>query len=240
MGGFVSHYLLEKSRICRQSPEERNYHIFYRLCAGAPEEIRTRFHLSSPDTFRVGTGFRTVLLWVLPDGRILGPGSRVQGVLPVRRTTSSLFLNVFIKCSRCFLFTSRCLCFSSSVPEQRMHSVLCLQRHGQTDPAEPQESRGTVPTRGNVLGGTVAGGVSHASLLPVSSAPEGGASEGPPAGRPGRLQQDERGHEEDRSGRQREAGPVQGGGRSPPPGERRLRGGRKHVRWEDERSKLCP
>ncbi|XP_059211845.1 myosin VIa [Centropristis striata] len=52
VGGFVSHYLLEKSRICRQSPEERNYHIFYRLCAGATEEIRQKFHLSSPDTFR--------------------------------------------------------------------------------------------------------------------------------------------------------------------------------------------
>uniref|UniRef100_A0A8D3A8J7 Unconventional myosin-VI n=1 Tax=Scophthalmus maximus TaxID=52904 RepID=A0A8D3A8J7_SCOMX len=52
VGGFVSHYLLEKSRICRQSPEERNYHIFYRLCAGASEDIREKFHLSSPDTFR--------------------------------------------------------------------------------------------------------------------------------------------------------------------------------------------
>ncbi|XP_012729793.2 unconventional myosin-VI isoform X3 [Fundulus heteroclitus] len=52
VGGFVSHYLLEKSRICRQSCEERNYHIFYRLCAGAPEDIRQKFHLSSPDTFR--------------------------------------------------------------------------------------------------------------------------------------------------------------------------------------------
>ncbi|XP_077409024.1 unconventional myosin-VI-like isoform X5 [Vanacampus margaritifer] len=52
VGGFVSHYLLEKSRICRQSGEERNYHIFYRLCAGAPEDIRLKFHLSSPDTFR--------------------------------------------------------------------------------------------------------------------------------------------------------------------------------------------
>uniref|UniRef100_A0A7N6B8W9 Unconventional myosin-VI n=1 Tax=Anabas testudineus TaxID=64144 RepID=A0A7N6B8W9_ANATE len=52
VGGFVSHYLLEKSRICRQGPEERNYHIFYRLCAGASEDIRQKFHLSSPDTFR--------------------------------------------------------------------------------------------------------------------------------------------------------------------------------------------
>ncbi|XP_033874099.3 unconventional myosin-VI-like isoform X2 [Acipenser ruthenus] len=52
VGGFVSHYLLEKSRICMQSKEERNYHIFYRLCAGASEDIRQKFHLSSPESFR--------------------------------------------------------------------------------------------------------------------------------------------------------------------------------------------
>ncbi|XP_057593976.1 unconventional myosin-VI isoform X2 [Hippopotamus amphibius kiboko] len=52
VGGFVSHYLLEKSRICVQGKEERNYHIFYRLCAGASEDVRERLHLSSPDNFR--------------------------------------------------------------------------------------------------------------------------------------------------------------------------------------------
>ncbi|XP_055005723.1 unconventional myosin-VI-like [Boleophthalmus pectinirostris] len=52
VGGFVSHYLLEKSRICTQGPEERNYHIFYRLCAGAPEDMREKLHLKAPDTFR--------------------------------------------------------------------------------------------------------------------------------------------------------------------------------------------
>uniref|UniRef100_A0A673KZZ3 Unconventional myosin-VI n=1 Tax=Sinocyclocheilus rhinocerous TaxID=307959 RepID=A0A673KZZ3_9TELE len=52
VGGFVSHYLLEKSRICMQGAEERNYHIFYRLCAGASEDIRNMLHLNSPDNFR--------------------------------------------------------------------------------------------------------------------------------------------------------------------------------------------
>ncbi|XP_063243579.1 myosin heavy chain 95F isoform X2 [Bacillus rossius redtenbacheri] len=51
VGGYISHYLLEKSRICTQSPEERNYHVFYTLCAGAPEQLRQQLHISKPDDF---------------------------------------------------------------------------------------------------------------------------------------------------------------------------------------------
>ncbi|KAM7015591.1 LOW QUALITY PROTEIN: unconventional myosin-IXAa [Tautogolabrus adspersus] len=50
-GAYVEKYLLEKSRLVYQEHNERNYHVFYYLLAGASEEERTAFHLMKPEEY---------------------------------------------------------------------------------------------------------------------------------------------------------------------------------------------
>ncbi|XP_036590056.1 unconventional myosin-IXa [Trichosurus vulpecula] len=50
-GAYVEKYLLEKSRLVYQEHNERNYHVFYYLLAGASEEERAAFHLKQPEEY---------------------------------------------------------------------------------------------------------------------------------------------------------------------------------------------
>jgi myosin-5 len=46
VGANIQHYLLEKVRVVRQTPDERNYHIFYNLFAAGPSDMK-RWRLSA-------------------------------------------------------------------------------------------------------------------------------------------------------------------------------------------------
>ncbi|KAK7926039.1 hypothetical protein WMY93_008349 [Mugilogobius chulae] len=44
-GAKIEQYLLEKSRVCRQAPDERNYHVFYCMLKGMAPEQKTKLGL---------------------------------------------------------------------------------------------------------------------------------------------------------------------------------------------------
>ncbi|XP_026670463.1 unconventional myosin-XV [Ceratina calcarata] len=51
VGGRITQYLLEKSRIVTQASEERNYHVFYELLAGLDQQLRDKYGLLTPDKY---------------------------------------------------------------------------------------------------------------------------------------------------------------------------------------------
>lgn len=47
----MQHYLLEKARIKSQNLGDRNYHIFYSLLAGLPQDLKFKLKLTKPDDY---------------------------------------------------------------------------------------------------------------------------------------------------------------------------------------------
>ena len=59
-GAKVDQYLLEKSRIVHQNPNERNYHVFYCMLSGLSKEHKEKLHLKDASHYKYLTGVNII------------------------------------------------------------------------------------------------------------------------------------------------------------------------------------
>ncbi|XP_011029402.1 PREDICTED: myosin-2-like [Populus euphratica] len=67
-GAKIQTFLLEKSRVVQLANDERSYHIFYQLCAGAPSTLRDRLNLRMASEYKYLNQSECLVLDGVDDG----------------------------------------------------------------------------------------------------------------------------------------------------------------------------
>eukprot|EP01104_Vermistella_antarctica_P018073 TRINITY_DN6583_c0_g1_i1.p1 TRINITY_DN6583_c0_g1~~TRINITY_DN6583_c0_g1_i1.p1 ORF type:complete len:1214 (+),score=376.93 TRINITY_DN6583_c0_g1_i1:263-3904(+) len=83
VGGRVRNYLLEKSRVCYQSPGERNFHVFYQLLAGADQSMRQEWGLGQPPDYTYLEGGGQFTVDGMDDAKELADMRNAMGVIGI-------------------------------------------------------------------------------------------------------------------------------------------------------------
>uniref|UniRef100_A0A3Q2TMD6 Unconventional myosin-VIIa-like n=1 Tax=Fundulus heteroclitus TaxID=8078 RepID=A0A3Q2TMD6_FUNHE len=90
-GARVEQYLLEKSRVCHQAPEERNYHIFYCLLAGITSEERKRLSLQYSKEYNYLTKGNCIVCDGRDDAKDF---NRIRSAMKVLKFTEEQFQEI--------------------------------------------------------------------------------------------------------------------------------------------------
>ncbi|PVD20173.1 hypothetical protein C0Q70_20668 [Pomacea canaliculata] len=93
-GGSISNFLLEKSRIVSQNPNERSFHIFYQLCAGATKEMKENLGVTSPDYYYYLNQSGTFLVDGTDDNAEFQDTLRAMQVIGISQATQMSVLSL--------------------------------------------------------------------------------------------------------------------------------------------------
>ncbi|XP_041658240.1 unconventional myosin-VIIa-like [Cheilinus undulatus] len=91
-GARVEQYLLEKSRVCHQALEERNYHVFYCLLAGVTEEEKKTLNLGKAEEYRFLSKGSCIVCAGRDDAKDY---TRIRSAMKILNFTESQCLQIF-------------------------------------------------------------------------------------------------------------------------------------------------
>ncbi|KAJ8272401.1 hypothetical protein COCON_G00112600 [Conger conger] len=86
VGGNMRTYLLEKSRVVFQADEERNYHIFYQLCASAHLPEFQHLQLGKADDFHFTNQGGSTVIYGVDDAQELSTARRALSLLGINES----------------------------------------------------------------------------------------------------------------------------------------------------------
>eukprot|EP01064_Diplonema_japonicum_P021095 TRINITY_DN3064_c0_g1_i1.p1 TRINITY_DN3064_c0_g1~~TRINITY_DN3064_c0_g1_i1.p1 ORF type:complete len:1943 (+),score=580.53 TRINITY_DN3064_c0_g1_i1:61-5889(+) len=81
VGTFTKHYLLEKSRIITHAEDERSFHTYYQLMAGASDAERERYHLDHQRIRWIYQGYEPGAEEIAGDAEAYGEVRAAMGIL---------------------------------------------------------------------------------------------------------------------------------------------------------------
>ncbi|KRZ89681.1 Unconventional myosin-If [Trichinella sp. T8] len=93
-GAQISSFLLEKTRVVHQNLDERNFHIFYQLCAGCDDQLKRNLGITEPSYFNYLNQSGTCEIADVNDGQLYKVTMKAMEIVGIDNSTKIEILKI--------------------------------------------------------------------------------------------------------------------------------------------------